>query len=271
MEDTITPSHKPSHTRVRMLLAAAAVTLVGGACVATALTRENDEKPKAPPTEAESEPSSSTITLPEAPAWHRARMDPTQARLAEAKRGYPPQPAANEADCLGPNPVGFGESEPVASPDELPLTDELTAEAITQACLDSYYYGQTGARADAELCVRGGLFPRPVVAIEWSCDAAGEGLRPLGGDDLARLNAMRAVEVSLMADPTDCPTADDTVAWAERILAEQELALTVHVHNEPHLDHGDSADAPLPEPTVCPLLTRVVWAEGVVIVEPFHS
>jgi hypothetical protein len=194
-------------------------------------------------------------------------MDPDHARLAEANRAGTLWLAADQADCLSPNPAGFGSSEPMASVYDLPLSDDLTRDLLIQACLDGYDHDQSGARADGELCVRGGAFPRPVVAIEWTC-AEVAAVRPASADDVAKLNAMRAIEVALMADPTACPTEEDTVAWTERILREQQLDLQVHVHNEPHVEHGSSEVSP---PVVCPLLTRVDWDEGVVYVEPFHS
>jgi hypothetical protein len=244
--------HKTGRVGLRVLAALLVVGLVGVAGVATAVAR-GDHLRQTGPEPLPAELSRTTVTLAEPPQFGRTSVDPGEARVAEANRGTRPSTDAATAECRGPDrPAG------VALPDDLPLTANLTAEALTQACLDAYDDGDTPDPA-AVLCVRGVTFPQAVVAVGWRCaDAArdGEQLRPVSGADLARLDAMRAVEVALMADPAGCPTGDDTVAWARQILAEERLDPDILVHDEAH---------------ACPMSTRVDWQAGVVHVEPVPS
>ena len=123
---------------------------------------------------------------------------------------------------------------------EFPLEDTLTADRLVEECTSGNDWARSQGGFDAQqatACVRDGDFLLAVVALDGlGCSGAGDGVRPITDDDLARLNEMRAVEVAVLANPDECPTLDDAVDWAKARVDEHGEQL--NVRGVPGSDNG---------------------------------
>ena len=269
LDERIEHDERSSRRRFRLLVGAAAAALVALGGAAAVLTGGDGD----------------AVTVPA----DRSVPDPSEA--ARAQDHHPaPTLDAETLECFGPRSVD--QPEPDLPGDrwtsgyllDLPLAGVLTSEDLVAAC-ERGYAVSTGAidpgdpddsvdpgGPEAQVCGREGRFPSAVVAVDGlTCaDAAADGveLRPMTDDDLAELNHMRAVEVALMADPRDCPTALQTVEHVEEVLDAEALDLTIRIDRAPMEEPGTGETS---EPPPCPRFARVDWQAGEVWVEPFRS
>lgn len=141
---------------------------------------------------------------------------------------------AEQAKCLLPGADAFVQEMLVGGPaSNFPLQESLTASHLAIACTDDNNYASENGytSADATVCVSyAGRYPVPTVVIDGSeCASAGDDLRPITDEDLAELNHMRAVEVALLAVPSDagCPTFSQARDWVNQQISQLGIDVTV--------------------------------------------
>jgi hypothetical protein len=255
-----------------IVAAVAGVVIVGGDDGADAVQDSIQESVQTPET-------SATTATPPQDQGRRLVPDPEEAALVEATPTGRPYIDSDSLQCLGPDPSGMpapdlpSERWAWASLYRMALADPITADRMAAECADIYWYPEDRSADDARACISDAGTPPVVVTLDGlTCaDAAADGgvsLRPLTDDDLAELNRLRAIEIGLLAAPHECATVAQASTWVEGVLAEEGLDLTVHVHDGPMIEHGDTVATPPPE---CPYHPRVSWAEQSVYIEPFHS
>lgn len=256
----------PRGRRFRRLAVAATVVIVVGAAAAGTLARRSGPDPTvtdetaqagagaAPTTDLGASPAVVIGATPD-PA-HVARVAEVFSRVSAAHTpGWRWELRAEDVACWFPDGGAMR-----TSASEFPMEQALTAEHLVQECSQ----GNDSARmaggfdaTDAQVCVGGADHPVAAVTLDGrSCDAADPGLRPMTDADLVELNRMRAVEVALLAAPQDCSSEEQSVAWAEQVVAAADLGLDVEV--TPQMPDGSPAppgvtppesmvtDAPLP-------------------------
>ena len=158
--------------------------------------------------------------------------------------GWRPELSAEVVECVVPAAVSVEEGGPpqvgtIQTPaSEFPLEDLLTRDAVVQECLsgnDAARNSSTRLSADAgAVCVRTGVYPKPVVLLDGTtCDYHAH-LRLLTDRDLATLNRLRSFDVALLAVPSadGCPGVDEAVEWARARVAEFGGGLRIHVMDE---------------------------------------
>lgn len=252
----------PRGRRPRRLAVAAAVVIVVGAAAAGTLAGRSGPDPtvidEAARFGANADPTTDPGASPSPAVVIGATPDPAHvARVAEvfgarsARWGL----RAEDVDCTFPDGSAMR-----TSASEFPMEQAVTAEHFVQECSQ----GNDSARmvggfdgTGAQVCVGGGDYPAVAVTLDGrSCEAVDPGLRPMTDADLAELNRMRAIEVALLADPQDCSTEAQSVAWAEHVVTTADLGLDVEI--TPQMPDGSPAppgitppdsmvtDAPLP-------------------------
>ena len=151
-----------------------------------------------------------------------------------------------------------------------PLDQPLTEAGLVEQCMHGGDWNGTGYTGldvgEATACVlEGGYggpdnpgnddYPLAVVALnDLTCEEAGSPevtVRPMTDADLAVINHMRDVEITLLADPRPCPTRVESQQWAEEHLAEAGVAGV-----DVTLDQSDEPDSS------CHWRPRVFWHAG---------
>lgn len=249
----------------RILALAALLSLVASAATAATLVLRDRPDPQ------------------EAAAVDRAIGAASPAAAAHLD-GWRPELHAEAVTCALPD----GIVETTAS--ELALTARLTRAAIVRECVSGNDLARLSAaplRASAAVvCVRDAAHvPQPVVLLDGSSCARppaaldadracfapagapvldgagwcerGLPLRPLAAPDLATLNRLRAVEVSLLAVPADdrCPSLAAATRWAVEQVRASGLPLRVVAD-----DRSGGVDG------AC-FLPSTYWPDGVVLVD----
>jgi hypothetical protein len=252
--------------RPRRLAVAAAVVIVVSAAVAGTLAGRSGPDPtvtdetaepgaEADPTTALGAPPVVVIGATPDPA-HVARVAEVFSRVSAAHTpGWRWELRAEDVTCWFPDGGAMR-----TSASEFPMEQAMTAEHFLQECSQGNDTARMAGGFDgtgAQVCVGGGDHPVVAVTLDGrSCEAVDPGLRPMDDADLAELNRMRAVEVALLAAPQDCSTEEQSVAWAEQVVAAADLGLDVEI--TPQMPDGSPAppgvtppesmvtDAPLP-------------------------
>jgi hypothetical protein len=240
------PSRRRRHRR---LVAVAAVAIVAGVAVGGAFARRDPDPTVTDETAgsdtAHADPATDPGALPTVVIG--ATPDPAHvARVAEVFRarssvhtpGWRWGLRAEDVHCNFPDGSAMQ-----TSASEFPMEQALTAEHFVQECSQ----GNDAARmvggfdgTGAQVCVGGGDDPAAAVTLDGrSCEAVDPGLRPMTDADLAQLNRMRAVEAALLAAPQDCSSEEQSVAWAEHVVAAGDLGLDVEI--TPQMPDGSPA------------------------------
>lgn len=148
--------------------------------------------------------------------------------------GWRPDLQAEVTNCLLPGSDAFVQEMLAGRPASgFPLQEALTREHLAATCTDDDAYASEHGytAADATVCIADlGQYIQPTVVIDGTdCAEASPELRPLTDQDLATLNEMRAIEVALLAVPseTGCPTLDGAHQWVQQNLTQLGLDLTV--------------------------------------------
>ena len=204
----------------------------------TALSDDPDEDPDADPA-TDSEPWPAVVIGATPDPAHVARVaEVFRARSVVHTPGWRWSLRAEDVHCTFP---GGGAMQTSAS--DFPMEQVLTAAHFVQECSQ----GNDSARmvggfdgTGAQVCVGGADYPAATVTLDGrSCEAVDPGLRPITDADLAEVNRMRAVEAALLAAPQDCLTEEQSVAWAEHVVAAEDLGLDVEV--TPQMPDGSPA------------------------------
>jgi hypothetical protein len=240
------PSRRRRHRR---LAAVAAVVIVLGVAVGGAFARRASDPDVTNETAGSDEADADRTTDPGAlPAVAiGATPDPAHVvRVAEvfSRRSLVHTPGwrwdlrAEDVRCTFPDGSGID-----TGANEFPMEHALTAEHFVQECS----HGNDGARmvggfdgTGAQVCVGGDDYPSVAVTLDGrSCEALAPGLRPMTDADLVELNRMRAIEAALLAAPQNCSTEEESVAWAEHVVAAADLGLDVEI--TPQMPDGTPA------------------------------
>lgn len=157
--------------------------------------------------------------------------------------GWRPELAAESVFCLIP-----GSDQLVTYASDFPLRERLNSDKLVQACAEG-----SASRSDDEpvstdpptLCVSEKKAPLAIVgvggidcstmAVADGSDGSGVEARPIRPEDLDELNLMRAVEVAVLAVPTEdgCPTSEEATTWTEAQLEKSGLGeLQINVSDE---------------------------------------
>lgn len=134
--------------------------------------------------------------------------------------GWRPELRSESVACIGPDSNKLTDPRETGNTpaSEFPLEDNLTAELLIEECTSGNDWARSQGGFDPQqalACVRDGDFLLAVVTLEGiDCADAGDGVRPITDDDLARLNEMRALEVAVLANPNECPSLDEAVDWS---------------------------------------------------------
>lgn len=122
---------------------------------------------------------------------------------------------------------------------EFPLDEPLTEDELIQECTTGtdIARGATGdvASEPATVCARErNPYPRPVVAVG-AVECREQELEPLRATDLEEINRMRAIEVTVLAVPSDdeCPSFDEARTWAGERLAAHGEAIEFEAFDPP--------------------------------------
>ena len=241
------PSTRRRHRRLTGVIAAVVVVVaaVGGALALRGAPDPTVTNETAVPDDADADPTTDLGALPAVVIG--ATPDPANVtRVAEVfkarSRAHTPGwrwgLRAEDVQCY------FADGSAMqTSASEFPMEQALTAEHLVQECSQ----GNDAARmvggldgTGARVCIGGGDYPAAAVTLDGrSCEAVDPGLRPVTDADLAELNRMRAIEAALLAAPQDCLTEEQSVAWAEHVVAVQDLGLDVEV--TPQMPDGSPA------------------------------
>ena len=144
-----------------------------------------------------------------------------------------PDLQAEQTKCLLPGADEFVQERLASIASNFPLEERLTVEHLATACTDGNAYASENGytAAGAEVCVDdGGRYVDPTVVIDGTdCALASPDLRPITEQDLADLNEMRAIEVALLAVPSEngCPTFDDARQWVTSQVDQLALSLNI--------------------------------------------
>jgi hypothetical protein len=248
------PSGRRRHRRLTG--AVAAVVVVGAAVGGVLALRGTPDPTVTDETAVSDDPATDPATDPE--PWPAvvigATPDPAHvARVAEVFRarsvvhtpGWRWSLRAEDVHCTFP-----GGSAMETNAGEFPMEQAVTAAHFVQECSQ----GNDSARmvggfdgTGAQVCVGDTDHPAVTVTLDGrSCEAVEPGLRPITDADLVELNRMRAVEAALLAAPQDCLTEEQSVSWAEHVVATQDLGLEVEV--TPQMPDGSPAPAGMTPP-----------------------
>lgn len=157
------------------------------------------------------------------------RPDPEQAAQVEREYseqatvhldGWRPELDAETVLCVFPEPLESLETQ--AS--EFSLKHRMTSKDLAWECTE----GNDVARIDGPFAIHSstacviheGAYPKAVVGVGGvGCPSPS---RPITQEDLDELNRMRAIEVAILAVPSEngCPTSEQATEWAEARLAE---------------------------------------------------
>lgn len=161
-----------------------------------------------------------------------SRPDPQQAAQVENDftqqatvhlDGWRPELDAEKVLCVFPEPLESLET----SASEFPLRQRLTSKDLALECAE----GNDVARNkgpfpfdSSTVCVIDeGAYPKAIVGVGGvECPPPARAMTPT---DLDELNRMRAIEVAILAVPSDdgCPTKEHATEWAEARSAEYEV------------------------------------------------
>lgn len=143
--------------------------------------------------------------------------------------GWRPELMSESVECR------YGGDALVASASDFPLENRMAAENLVEACASAAAETGRTQRADELLCVRDGLAPQPVVLADGSTCEDNPDLRAARTEDLDALNQQRAIDVALLAVPseTGCPTLQEALDWTTNLIAERDLDLEVRVMETP--------------------------------------
>jgi len=167
--------------------------------------------------------------------------------------GWRPELAAEDVVCLFPETEEKGL---YTSASEFALKERLTSEELARECTEGNDWASKLAQDGvgpfsvdtATLCIsEEGAYPKAVVGVDgidcsatpvedYLLDEQGEGVfdengnpvltyvqaRVMTPEDLKELNSMRAIEVAVLAVPSEkgCPTNEEATEWAEARLEE---------------------------------------------------
>lgn len=138
--------------------------------------------------------------------------------------GWRPELQAERVMCLFPD----SRHDIETSASEFPLKQRMTTQDLARECAQ----GNDSARTvgpfpvnTATVCVSDeGTYPKAVVGVSGvDCSTTA---RPITSDDLDQLNRMRAIEVAVLAVPSEdgCPTSEQASEWAKARLEEYAVA-----------------------------------------------
>ncbi len=118
----------------------------------------------------------------------------------------------------------FPEGPMLTSASEFPLEEVMVPQHAVDECTAGNDFARTHQGAELSPAVACAIGDDPglhVLLDGRACEAIAPGAHPLSDPDMATVNRMRAAEVAILAAPQDCATADETVVWADAVVAPQ--------------------------------------------------